>query len=115
MLFNTAMGKRMTWAAGYFLPADNFGKYVGNKYNLTGRVTGTPIYNNTVDKYQLLHLGAGYTYQYQDNEKYILQSRPESHLIPTLVLAEIDQLTKPPNARKIQTIVPGCPSLAEIT
>ncbi len=90
MLFNTELDKRVTWAAGYFLPADNFGKYVGNKYNLTGRVTGTPVYNNTEDKYQLLHLGAGYTYQYQDNEKYTLQSRPESHLIPTLVLAEID-------------------------
>ncbi len=89
MLFNTELDKRLTWAAGYFLPSDNFGKYQGSKYHLTGRVTGLPVYN-TEDKYQVLHLGAGYTYQYQNNDKYVLKSRPESHLIPTLVLAEID-------------------------
>ncbi len=89
MLFNNVLDKRMTWSAGYFLPTNNFGLYQGNKYHLTGRVTGLPIYNNG-EKYQVLHLGAGYSYQYQDNEKYVLESRPESHLLPKLVLAEID-------------------------
>ena len=89
MLFNTAVKERMTWAAGYFVPSNRFGEYLGNKYHLTGRVTGLPIYN-IESKYQVLHLGAGYTYQYQHNETYILKSRPESHLLPTLVLAEID-------------------------
>jgi len=89
MLFNTAAKERMTWAAGYFVPSNRFGEYLGNKYHLTGRVTGLPIHN-TESKYQVLHLGVGYTYQYQHNETYILKSRPESHLMPTLVLAEID-------------------------
>jgi len=89
MLFNDVLEQRMTWAAGYFFPSDEFGTYVGNKYHLSGRVTGLPIYN-TEDKYQVLHLGAGYSFQYQDNEKYVLKSRPESNLLPTLVLAEID-------------------------
>jgi len=89
MLFNNVLDKRMTWSAGYFLPSDDFGKYTGNKYHLTGRVTGLPIYNDG-EKYRVLHLGAGYSFQYQDNEKYKLESRPESHLLPELVLAEID-------------------------
>jgi len=89
MLFNSVLDQRMTWAAGFFHPSDDFGTYVGNKYHLTGRLTGLPLYN-TEDKYHVLHLGAGYSFQYQDNEKYVLKSRPESHLLPTIALAEID-------------------------
>ncbi len=90
MLFNTVLNKRLTWAAGYFLPADNFGKYSGEKYHLTTRVTGLPIYDKE-GKYKVLHLGVSYTHQYQDNSLYKLKSRPESHLIETIVLAEIDK------------------------
>jgi phosphate-selective porin OprO/OprP len=89
MVFNNILNQRMTWAAGYFLPSDDFGTYVGNKYHLTGRLTGLPIYKND-DKYRVLHIGAGYSFQYEDNEKYVLKSRPESHLLPTIALAEID-------------------------
>jgi len=89
MLFNTVANERMTWSAGYFFPSDKFGEYLGHKYHITGRLTGLPIYDSE-SKYRVLHLGAGYTYQFQNNEEYVLKSRPESHLIPTLVLAEID-------------------------
>ncbi len=90
MLYNTELNERLMWAAGYFLPSDNFGNYVGEKYHLTGRLSGLPIYN-TEAKYKVLHIGASYTYQYQDNSEYILKSRPESHLIDPIILAEIDK------------------------
>ncbi|OQX81730.1 MAG: hypothetical protein B6D61_00250 [Bacteroidetes bacterium 4484_249] len=90
MLFNNELNKRMTWALGYFLPADNFGKYKGNKYDLTTRITGLPVYK-TDGRYRVLHIGFSYTHQYQDNSSYKLKSRPESHLIETIVLAEIDK------------------------
>jgi len=89
MIFNNAFDSRFTWAAGYFNPTDDFGKYLGPKYHLTGRLTGLPIYNDE-DKYQVLHLGAGYSFQYQADQEYVLKTRPESHLLPTIALAEID-------------------------
>jgi len=89
MLFNHVLNKRMTWAAGYFIPTDDFGKYVGNKYHLTGRLTALPIYKDE-DRYRILHLGAGYSFQYEADKEYVLKTRPESHLLPTIALAEID-------------------------
>jgi phosphate-selective porin OprO/OprP len=89
MLFNNAFNKRFTWSAGYFNPTDDFGKYLGPKYHLTGRLTGLALYRDD-DKYRVLHLGAGYSFQYEADEKYVLKTRPESHLLPTIALAEID-------------------------
>lgn len=93
MLFNNQFNNRMVWAVGYFLPADNFGKYVGNKYNITGRLAGLPIYHDgkNDEMYKVLHLGISLTNQYQDNSTYVLKSRPESNLLPTIALAEIDK------------------------
>jgi phosphate-selective porin OprO and OprP len=91
MAFNTALNKRLTWALGYFLPSNSsgFGLYSGNKYNVTGRIAGTPI-NKVEDGYQILHLGLSLTHQNQNKSEYSLTSRPETHLAPKLVLAEID-------------------------
>lgn len=93
MLFNSQFNKRMVWALGYFLPSDNFGTYVGDKYHITGRVAGTPLYNNGKENsiYKVIHVGASITHQYQANSEYALKSRPESHLIDPIVLAEIDK------------------------
>lgn len=93
MLFNNQFNKRMIWAVGYFLPADNFGKYLGNKYNITGRLAGLPLYHDgkNDEMYKVLHLGVSLTHQYQDNSTYVLKSQPESHLLPTIALAEIDK------------------------
>lgn len=92
MLFNNQFNKRMVWALGYFLPSDNFGTYVGDKYHITGRVAGTPLYNDGKENsiYKVIHLGTSITHQYQANSKYTLKSRPESHLLDPIVLAEID-------------------------
>lgn len=89
MAFDQVLNDRLSWALGYFLPSDNFGEYEGGKYHISGRLSGLPIYR-TEDRYQVLHLGLSITHQYQDNSTYTLKSRPESHLVPTLILAEID-------------------------
>lgn len=89
MAYNLAMDERLSWAIGYFLPTDNFGEYEGGKFNISGRISGLPIYK-TEDRYHVLHLGLSLTHRYQDNSKYVLKSRPESHLLPTIALAEID-------------------------
>jgi len=91
MIHNSVVKKRMTWAFGYFMPtiATGSGLYVGNKYHLTGRITGLPLYA-TKNTYHLLHLGLSLTTQNQNNSSYILTSRPETHLAPKVLLAEID-------------------------
>ena len=89
MAFNQFGNKRLSWALGYFLPSDNFGSYEGGKFHLTGRIAGLPVYKTT-DKYHVLHLGMSLTHQYQNNSNYKLKSRPESHLTPIVVVAEID-------------------------
>lgn len=91
MFYNNQLNKRMMWAIGYFLPANEFGQYVGNKYNITGRISGLPLFTDEKDSYKLLHLGLSLSHQYQDNSLYQLKSRPESHLVPTIALAEIDK------------------------
>lgn len=91
MLFNDIKSGRMTWALGYFLPSNfsGFGLYSGNKFNLSGRITGVPYYE-TQDGFKLLHLGLSLTHQDHDNSAYTVSSRPETHLAPKLILAEID-------------------------
>jgi phosphate-selective porin OprO/OprP len=91
MVFNQIIKSRMTWALGYFLPTDinGVGNYAGNKYHLTGRISALPIYI-TEGRFTALHLGLSLTHQDQGNEKYKLTTRPETHLSPKLVLAEID-------------------------
>jgi phosphate-selective porin OprO/OprP len=89
MAYNNLVNERLSWAFGYFLPSDNFGKYAGGKFNISGRLSGLPVYH-TENRYHLLHLGLSLTHQYQDNSKYTLSSRPESNLIATIAVAEID-------------------------
>ncbi len=89
MAFNHSGNRRFSWALGYFVPADNFGKYVGGKYHLTGRISGLPVFD-TEKRYHVLHLGLSLTHQYQNNSAYTLSTRPESHLIQPIAVAEID-------------------------
>ena len=91
MLFNDIKSGRMTWAMGYFLPSNfsGFGLYSGNKFNLSGRITGVPYYD-AEDGFKLLHIGLSLTHRDHDNSAYTISSRPETHLAPKLILAEID-------------------------
>ena len=82
--------KRMTWAGGFFLDTGSYSS-IGdsqdqisnaNGYNLTGRITGLPIYRDEGRK--LVHLGLSYLYRFRNDAKDDPtaqdRSRPESRL-----------------------------------
>ncbi len=80
MLHNHVMDDRLTYALGVFRDTDDFGSGSGDgKYNITGRVTGLPLYEN--DGRRLVHLGLGYSYRKPD-KVVRLSMRPEANLIP---------------------------------
>ena len=84
MAMNTMLDKRMTWAVGVFRQTDDFGNGSGGRdYNVTGRLTGLPWYEE--DGRKLLHVGLAYTHQNYDDDEFRIRSRPESHLAPNLV------------------------------
>jgi phosphate-selective porin OprO and OprP len=91
MISNYTKNKRFNWSLGYFYPSNSsgFGAYAGNKYNVSGRISGTPVYK-TEGRTHILHLGLSATHQNQNNSEYKLTSRPETHLAPKIVFAEID-------------------------
>jgi len=90
MVVNTALGERMTWAAGYFRITGSFsnlgegrnelGNYLGG--SLAGRVTYLPIYGN--EGRYLLHLGLSYNRQFIDvrraDSQVRFSARPETYL-----------------------------------
>ncbi len=76
------LGERLTWAGGLFRDADGFGDAKGNAYNLTGRITGLPLYQDGGER--LVHLGFAYSHRNPDNTVRF-RERPESHLAPRLV------------------------------
>ncbi len=83
MLSSTAFDKRMTWAAGIFRDADSYGKKTSEGgYNITGRVTALPWYEDKGAK--LLHIGAAYSRRSPKNTVHYRQ-RPEAHLAPYFV------------------------------
>ena len=87
MLHNTLADKRMTWAAGVFRNADDFGdsewadkvRGVGDSseggYSFSGRLTGLPWYEEEGRK--LLHTGIGYSYQNALENTIRYRQRPE--------------------------------------
>jgi phosphate-selective porin OprO/OprP len=85
-----AFDRRATWALGFFRETDDdFGNTKGfsdsSAYQLTGRLTGVPIYQE--DGGQVLHLGVSYSHKFRDiggNEDLQWKARPESHLAPTV-------------------------------
>jgi phosphate-selective porin OprO/OprP len=84
MLFDSALGERMTWAAGIFKDTDDYGKIRDDGgYNFTGRVTALPWY--TDKGASLLHLGAAYSHRNPNAETEQYSSRPEAHLLDSFV------------------------------
>jgi len=80
MIGNDFIKDRFAFRLGIFKDGDNFGNNIGkqDKYNVTGRLMGTPIYNT--DKKRILHIGAAYSYRNPQDKIYSLGVRPESHL-----------------------------------
>jgi phosphate-selective porin OprO/OprP len=91
LIFNHHFKKRLSWATGYFYPDFNTGRIYGNQYHLTFRVTGLPVYQ-TENKYRVLHLGLGYSYQFHNNKIFSYKTRPEAHLAPKYLSLGIQQL-----------------------
>ena len=79
MLHNAAADERMTTAIGVFRDTDDYGEDSGDDggYNVTGRITALPIYEDKGAS--LLHIGAGYSYRNPDDSIRFRQ-RPEAHL-----------------------------------
>ncbi|HEX9733645.1 MAG TPA: porin [Thermoanaerobaculia bacterium] len=76
-------GERYTWAAGAFRESDEFAVSSGSGVlNLTGRVTGVPVYR---DDAHLLHLGLGVSRKDLGDDLFRFRQRPEAHQAPRFV------------------------------
>jgi phosphate-selective porin OprO/OprP len=83
MLHNSEFDDRMTWAVGVFRDTDDYGTNVDDGgYNITGRITGLPIYEDKGAS--LLHIGAAYSYRNPDDSLRYTE-RPEAHLTSRFV------------------------------
>ena len=81
---NTALNKRLTWAAGLFLDTEKWGDEddAENSAAATARITGLPWYQG---KDRLLHLGLSYTNRDATDDAVRFRQRPEAHLAPYFV------------------------------
>jgi len=81
MAHNTAMDEHMTWAVGVFRESDDYGDGAGGRdYDITGRVTYLPLYED--DGNRLVHLGFAYSHQNYESDRLRYRVRPETHLSP---------------------------------
>ncbi len=92
MIYNHHFNKRFSWFAGYFHPDHNLGIYIGKKYDVTFRAFGLPVYQTRNNHYRILHLGAGYSYQYFDGNPKTYKTRPEAHLAPKYINLSLNEL-----------------------
>lgn len=84
IMFHDHVGERFTWAAGAFREADGFGTSRGSgKLNLTGRVTGLPVWEEKGRK--LLHLGLSLSSKDLGDDPFRFRQRPEAHQAPRFV------------------------------
>src|SRR5262249_33482830 len=80
MARNTAFDKHMQWQAAIFREANNFGqafsRFSKTDWDLAGRLTGTPYYEE--DGAHMLHLGLGYIHRFV-GQQIRFRQKPESH------------------------------------
>ncbi len=93
MIYNKHFNKRFAWFAGYFFPTGNVGKYLGDQYRLTARVSGQPLYKPD-GRFTVLHLGIAYEDQFQHNLEFSYSQRPETHLAPKYVKLKVDAVKR---------------------
>ncbi len=81
---NTALNKRLTWAAGLFLDTGGYGDEddAENSAAATARITGLPWYQG---KDRLLHLGLSYSNRDAKDGAVEYDQSPEAHLAPDFV------------------------------
>ena len=80
MIGNSTKNNRLNFRLGVFKEADNFGNSKGleDKYNITTRVYGLPIYKPKNNK--ILHLGSSYSYRRPQEQEYRITAKPEAHM-----------------------------------
>ncbi len=84
MASNELPKQRMTWQLGVFRDTDALGTGSGDgKYNVTGRITGHPLYQDEGRK--LVHLGFAASRRKPLAGLFRLRGRPETHLAPNFV------------------------------
>lgn len=79
----TGEDARITWRLGVFKDVDDFGDRLSEEWNLTGRLTALPIYEDGGE--HLLHLGLAASVRSPLDDAVRFRSRPESHLAPRFV------------------------------
>ncbi len=101
MIGNSTSSKRLSFRLGVFKAADVYGNSKGlqDKYNVTMRVFGLPIYD--ADNHKVLHLGAAYSYRDPQNDEYKLAAKPESHMANDYLSTEL--IADASNFQLIQT------------
>ncbi|HVS62246.1 MAG TPA: porin [Thermoanaerobaculia bacterium] len=83
MLHDSIAGDRVTWAAGVFKDADDFAESTGGEWNVTVRLTGLPVADDSGGT--LLHLGLGVSARSPADDTTRFRARPQAHLAPRLV------------------------------
>ena len=80
LLMNDFLDQKLSVQTGVFRNADDFGNDKGADHDIawTSRITTLVI--NDVEKEQLLHFGATYSYRKPESEEYDISIRPKSHL-----------------------------------
>jgi phosphate-selective porin OprO/OprP len=83
-LANTAFDKRMTWAVGGFKIVGDDAEAFSNQsgYDVTGRVTGLPLYQK--EGRRLIHLGLGYSHEF-NSDVVDFDAKPEANAADPLV------------------------------
>ncbi|MCH7890966.1 MAG: hypothetical protein IH921_05625, partial [Gemmatimonadetes bacterium] len=84
MLNGNLWEESVTWAIGGFRQTDDFGDGFGDSdYNVSARLTGSPVYRD--EGREVLHLGLSSSYRFLSNEPVAFASVPESNLGPDYV------------------------------
>ncbi len=83
MVFDQALGGRMTWAVGAFRDTDSAGNDKGNGYSVAARVTGLPWYQDKGKR--LVHVGVDFCHGDTGDDTLRFRSRPEAHLVDYLI------------------------------
>lgn len=86
MMYNTALGNRVYYAAGIFRDIADTGDpnpTGGGDYMAAGRITGLPIYEDGGRK--LIHTGFSFTYTQPNDNEVRFRARPEVHILERLI------------------------------
>jgi phosphate-selective porin OprO/OprP len=84
MVNSTALDKKMTWAAGVFRETSDGKDFESDDgYAVTGRITGTPWYEDEGKK--VAHVGAAYSFRTNYKDMIKFEKGPEMNLAPKVV------------------------------